>query len=56
MRERIPDRLLDEADEVIVVDITPETLQKRLREGKIYTPDKIERSRLYVLYQVRLNS
>lgn len=44
VRERIPDRLLDEADEVVVVDVTPETLQERLREGKIYTPDKIERS------------
>jgi two-component system, OmpR family, sensor histidine kinase KdpD len=44
VRERIPDRLLDEADEVVVVDVTPETLQERLREGKIYTPDKIEQS------------
>lgn len=44
VRERIPDRLLDEADEVIVVDVTPETIQERLQEGKIYTPDKIERS------------
>jgi two-component system, OmpR family, sensor histidine kinase KdpD len=44
VRERIPDRLLDEADEVVVVDVTPETLQERLREGKIYTSDKIERS------------
>jgi two-component system sensor histidine kinase KdpD len=44
VRERIPDRLLDEADEVVVVDVTPETLQERLREGKIYTADKIERS------------
>ncbi|MEY2856407.1 MAG: hypothetical protein RLZZ74_716 [Cyanobacteriota bacterium] len=44
VRERIPDRLLDEADEVVVVDVTPETIQERLREGKIYTPDKIEQS------------
>lgn len=44
VRERIPDCLLDEADEVVVVDVTPETLQERLREGKIYSPDKIERS------------
>jgi two-component system, OmpR family, sensor histidine kinase KdpD len=44
VRERIPDRLLDEAAEIIVVDVTPETLQERLREGKIYTPDKIEQS------------
>ena len=44
VRERIPDRLLDEADEVIVVDVTPETLQERLQEGKIYAPEKIEQS------------
>lgn len=44
VRERIPDRVLDEADEVIVVDVTPETLQERLRDGKIYAKDKIERS------------
>ncbi|ACK73079.1 Osmosensitive K channel His kinase sensor [Gloeothece citriformis PCC 7424] len=44
VRERIPDRLLDEADEVIVVDATPEILQERLIEGKIYKPEKIEQS------------
>ncbi|MCL1464133.1 universal stress protein [Argonema galeatum] len=44
VRERIPDRILDEADEVVVVDVTPETLQERLQEGKIYAPEKIEQS------------
>jgi len=44
VRERIPDRLFEEADEVVVVDVTPETLQERLREGKIYAPDKIQQS------------
>lgn len=44
VRERIPDRLLDEADEVVVVDVTADTLQERLREGKIYAPEKIEQS------------
>jgi two-component system sensor histidine kinase KdpD len=44
VREKVPDRLLDEADEVIVVDVTPETLQERLREGKIYAPEKIDRA------------
>ncbi|HEY9703482.1 MAG TPA: sensor histidine kinase KdpD, partial [Allocoleopsis sp.] len=36
VRERIPDRILEQADEVVVVDVTPETLQQRLLEGKIY--------------------
>ncbi|BAD80552.1 two-component system, OmpR family, sensor histidine kinase KdpD [Synechococcus elongatus PCC 6311] len=41
VRERIPDRLLEEADEVVVVDVTPETLEERLREGRIYALDKV---------------
>lgn len=44
VRERIPDRLLEEADEVVVVDVTPETLEERLLEGKIYAPEKIQQS------------
>lgn len=44
VRERIPDRLLDEASEVVVVDVTAETLQQRLSEGKIYAPQKIQQS------------
>jgi two-component system sensor histidine kinase KdpD len=44
VRERIPDRILEEADEVVVVDVTPETLQERLQEGKIYAPEKIQQS------------
>ncbi len=44
VRERIPDRILEAADEVIVVDVTPETLQERLRDGKIYAPEKIDQS------------
>jgi two-component system, OmpR family, sensor histidine kinase KdpD len=44
VRERIPDRILDAADEVVVVDVTPETLQERLKDGKIYAPDKIDQS------------
>lgn len=44
VRERIPDRILDEADEVVVVDVTPETLEERLLDGKIYAPEKIQQS------------
>lgn len=44
VRERIPDRVLDEADEVVVIDVTPETLEERLLEGKIYAPEKIQQS------------
>jgi two-component system, OmpR family, sensor histidine kinase KdpD len=44
VRERIPDRLLEEADQVVVVDVTPETLEERLLDGKIYAPEKIQQS------------
>ena len=44
VHERIPDRILEEASEVVVIDITPETLQERLIEGKIYPPEKLEQS------------
>ncbi len=44
VRERIPDRILEAADEVVVVDVTPETLQERLREGKIYAQNKIDQA------------
>lgn len=44
VRERVPDRLLDEADEVVVIDVTPETLQERLQDGKIYAPEKIDQA------------
>jgi two-component system sensor histidine kinase KdpD len=36
IRETFPDWILDEADEIIMVDLTPELLQERLRQGKIY--------------------
>jgi two-component system sensor histidine kinase KdpD len=41
VRERIPNRVLELADEVVLVDVTPETLQERLKEGKIYAPEKV---------------
>ncbi|GAB4469604.1 MAG: KdpD-like non-kinase potassium sensor [Elainellaceae cyanobacterium] len=44
VRERIPDRLLDEADAVVLIDVTPETLEARLRDGKIYEQEKIQQS------------
>jgi two-component system sensor histidine kinase KdpD len=41
VRETVPDRLLDEADEVVLVDITPEALVNRLNRGVIYAPEKV---------------
>ena len=44
VRETFPDRILDEADEVVLVDLSPEALQERLRAGKVY-PTSGPRSR-----------
>jgi two-component system sensor histidine kinase KdpD len=44
VRETVPDTVLDRADEVINVDVTVEELRTRLREGKIYRPEKVEQA------------
>jgi two-component system sensor histidine kinase KdpD len=41
IRETIPDRVLAEADEVVLIDISPEALLDRLRAGKIYPRERI---------------
>ncbi len=41
VKERIPDSVLKIADEVVNIDLTADELITRLKEGKIYTPDKI---------------
>ena len=41
IRERIPDTVLGEADQLVNVDLTTEDLRKRLLEGKIYPPERI---------------
>jgi two-component system sensor histidine kinase KdpD len=42
VRETIPDAVLGEADEVVLIDLTPEALIARLRAGKIYPGENIE--------------
>ncbi len=42
VRERIPDRVVAEADQIVNVDITAEDLRRRLEEGKVYTTERIE--------------
>jgi two-component system, OmpR family, sensor histidine kinase KdpD len=42
VRETFPDRILDEADEVVLVDLTPEALQDRLRAGKVYPSERVQ--------------
>ena len=42
VRETLPDRILDEADEVELIDISPHALRQRMRHGNIYPPERIE--------------
>lgn len=44
IRETVPDSLLKRADEVVNVDVTVDELRTRLRQGKIYAPEKVEQS------------
>jgi two-component system sensor histidine kinase KdpD len=44
VRETVPDSVLDRADTVELVDISPEELLTRLREGKVYLPDQAARA------------
>ena len=41
VRETIPDEVLSAADEVVLIDVTPETLIERLRAGKVYRPERV---------------
>ena len=41
VRETFPDKVLASADEVVLVDLTPEALIQRLREGKVYPQDRV---------------
>jgi two-component system sensor histidine kinase KdpD len=44
VRETIPDRIVDKADEIVVIDLPPEALQKRLERGSIYKPEKVNQA------------
>ncbi len=44
VRETVPDRVLQEATDVVLVDITPDELIQRLNEGKVYVPETARRA------------
>ena len=43
-RETLPDRVLDEADEVELIDIAPDALRARLRHGNVYPPERARKA------------
>jgi two-component system sensor histidine kinase KdpD len=42
VRERLPDSVIAEADQIVNVDLSTEDLRERLKEGKVYTPERID--------------
>ena len=42
VHEKVPDSLLDLADDIELIDLPPDELRKRLAEGKVYTPDRVD--------------
>jgi two-component system sensor histidine kinase KdpD len=44
VNETVPDTVLDAADEIILVDVTPDELTARLKAGKVYLPQQAERA------------
>ena len=44
VHETVPDRVIDEASEIEVIDLPPDELLTRLREGKVYIPDQAARA------------
>jgi two-component system, OmpR family, sensor histidine kinase KdpD len=44
VHETVPDRILEEADEIDLVDLPPDELIQRLREGKVYMPEQAIRA------------
>lgn len=44
VRETVPDWILSHASDIVLVDISPEALQDRLKKGKIYSLDKVEQA------------
>src|SRR5262249_59194670 len=44
IKERLPDSVLGEADQIVNIDVSTEDLLERLRAGKVYSPERAERA------------
>jgi two-component system sensor histidine kinase KdpD len=54
VKERVPDYVLAEADQIINVDVSSEDLQDRMRAGKVYPPDRAERALAHFFTEANL--
>jgi two-component system sensor histidine kinase KdpD len=44
VRETVPDRIIEQADEIRLIDLPPAELRERLQEGKVYVPEQAQRA------------
>jgi two-component system sensor histidine kinase KdpD len=56
VRETVPDTVLDRATEVVNVDVTVEELRTRLRQGKVYKPEKVEQALTHFFRETNLST
>jgi two-component system sensor histidine kinase KdpD len=56
VRERIPDRIVDDAEEVELVDITPHALRQRIRHGNVYPPERAQQALQQFFREGNLNA
>jgi two-component system sensor histidine kinase KdpD len=56
VRETVPDSILDQADNIELVDLTPDDLIQRLQEGKVYVPQQARRALAHYFSPVNLNA
>ena len=56
VRERIPDKIVDEADEIELVDLTPHALRQRIEHGNVYPPDRAEQALQHFFREGNLNA
>ena len=56
VRETVPDTFLDRADEIVNVDVTVEELRTRLRQGKVYSAEKVEQALSHFFRETNLST
>lgn len=56
VRETVPDTFLDRADEIVNVDVTVAELHSRLRQGKVYEPEKVEQALAHFFRETNLSA
>ncbi len=56
VRETLPDAVLERADDIELIDLTPEELVERLKEGKVYVPQQAERDLQHFFQKANLTA